>query len=100
MASLMPVIGGIIGPLLAALATWIVVTRAHRRNPAAVMNVMLAAFLAKAVFFGVYVVVMIKVLELEPVPFIVSFTAAFVTLYAVQGFLFARLFRQAGAGAS
>jgi hypothetical protein len=100
MASLTPVIGGIIGPLLAALATWIVVTRAHRRDPAGVMNVMLAAFLVKAVFFGVYVVVMIKVLELEPVPFIVSFAAAFISLYAAQGLLFARLFRQAAGGAS
>ena len=99
MASLTPVFGGIIGPLLAALATWVVVTRAHRRNPAGVMNVMLAAFLVKAVFFGVYVVVMIKVLELEPVPFIVSFTAAFITLYAIQGLLFARLFRRAAGGA-
>ena len=100
MAALTPVIGGIIGPLLAALATWVVVTRAHRRNPAGVMNVMMAAFLAKAVFFGVYVVVMIKVLELEPVPFIVSFVAAFITLYAVQALLFARLFRQTAGGAS
>ena len=99
MASLIPVIGGIIGPLLVALATWIVVTRAHRRDPAGVMNVMLAAFLAKAVFFGVYVVVMIKVLDLEPVPFIVSFAIAFVTLYAIQGLLFARLFRQSARGA-
>ena len=95
---MIPVIGGIIGPLLAALATWIVVVRAHRQNPAGVMNVMLAAFLVKAVFFGVYVVVMIKVLELEPVPFIVSFAVTFITLYAVQGLLFARLFRQTTAG--
>lgn len=97
---MIPVIGGIIGPLLAALTTWIVVVRAHRRDPAGVMNVMLAAFLAKAVFFGVYVVVMIKVLELEPVPFIVSFAVAFVTLYAVQALMFARLFRQSARGAN
>lgn len=97
---MIPVIGGIIGPLLAVLATWIAVTRTHRRDPAGVMNVMLAAFLAKAVFFGVYVVVMIKVLELEPVSFIVSFTVAFITLYAVQGLMFARLFRQSAGGAN
>ena len=100
MASLIPVVGGIIGPLVATLATWVVVTRTHRRNPAGVMNVMLAAFLAKAVFFGVYVVVMIRVLELQPVPFIVSFAAAFIALYTVQGLLFARLFRQPAGGAS
>ena len=100
MASLSPVVGGIIGPLLAALVTWVVVTRTYRRNPGGVMNVMLAAFLAKAVYFGVYVVVMIKVLELDPVPFIVSFTAAFITLYAIQALLFARLFRHSARRAS
>jgi hypothetical protein len=100
MASMMPVIGGIIGPVLAVLATWIAVTRAHRRDPAGVTNVMLAAFLAKAVFFGVYVVVMVKVLELDAMPFIVSFTVTFIVLYAVQGLMFARLFRQSAGGAN
>ena len=96
----MPVIGGIIGPLLAALVTWIVVVRVHRRNPGGVMHVMMAGFLVKAVYFGVYVVVMIKVFDLEPVPFIVSFSAAFISLYALQAVLFARLFRQPAGGAS
>ena len=74
-------------------------TRARRRSPSSVTNVLLTAFLVKVLFFGLYVVVMIKVLDLELVPFTVSFTLAFITLYAVQGLLFARMFRQPATGA-
>ena len=92
-SGLAPVIGGMIGPLLAALVTGIVVTRAHRRNPAGVTNLMMAAFLAKAVFFAAYVIVIIKVVGLDPVPFAISFGASFIVIYAIQAALFARLFR-------
>jgi len=92
-AGLAPVIGGMIGPLIAALVTGIVVTRAHRRSPASVTQLMMAAFLAKALFFAAYVVVMIKVAGLDPVPFAVSFGVSFIVIYAIQATLFARLFR-------
>ena len=94
MDSLGPVIGGMIGPLVAVVVTWIVVTRAHRRDPAGVQRVMLGAFFAKFVFFGVYVVVMIKVFRLEPVPFVLSFAVSFVALYALQAVMLGRFFRQ------
>ena len=93
MDSLGPVIGGMIGPLVAVVVTWFVVTRAHRRNPAGVQRVMLGAFFAKFVFFGLYVVVMIKVFGFEPVPFVVSFAVSFLALYALQAVMLARLFR-------
>jgi hypothetical protein len=83
-----------IGPLVAVTVTWLVVSRAHRRDPAAVQRVMLGAFFAKFVLFGVYVVLMIKVFEFEAVPFVLSFAVSFLVLYAVQAVMLARLFRQ------
>ena len=94
MDSLGAVIGGMIGPLVAVVVTWIAVTRTHRRNPAGVQRVMIGAFFAKFVFFGIYVVVMIKAFKLEPVPFVVSFAVSFLSLYALQAVLLARLFRR------
>ena len=44
-------------------------------------------------FFGVYVVVMLRVMMLRPVPFVVSFTAYFITLYAMEALLLRRLLR-------
>lgn len=94
MDSLGPLIGGMIGPLVAVTVTWLLVTRTHRRDPAAVQRVMLGAFFAKFVFFGLYVVVMIKVFRLEAVPFVVSFAVSFLCLYALQAVMLARLFRR------
>ena len=93
MDSLGAVIGGMIGPLVAVAATWFAVRRAYRRDPVGVQRVMLGAFFAKFVFFGVYVVVMIKVFNFEAVPFVLSFAVSFLALYALQAVMFARLFR-------
>lgn len=92
------VFGGMIGPLAAAAATWTVVARTFRRNPAGVTHVMLAAFMVKALFFAAYVVVMIKLVGVQPLPFVLSFAAFFIGLYGVQAVLLARLFRSAQGG--
>jgi hypothetical protein len=84
---------GIAGPLVAVAATWILVVRAHRRNPAGVSQLMVAGFAGKMVFFGVYVVVVWTEAEPDPIPFIVSFTGSFLTLYGVEALLLDRLFR-------
>lgn len=95
-----PVIGGVLGPLVAVAATWMLVSRTFRRDPSRVTGVMLGAFFAKVIFFGAYVIVMIKVLSVEPTPFVVTFAASFITLYALEAFMFARLFRRGVHGGS
>lgn len=94
-----PVFGGLAGPLVAVLATWVAVIRACRRNPAGLTGVMVTAFVAKAVFFIVYVVAMIKVAGLPAQAFGVSFVTWFIALYAAEAAMFARLFRVGVKGA-
>jgi hypothetical protein len=93
-----PVAGGMLGPLIAVVATWIVTVRTYRRDPAGVLGTLYKAFFAKAVFFTVYVVVMIKVAELPGRPFGLSFVAFFIGLYAFEAFHLARLSRQVPLG--
>ena len=93
-----PVFGGMLGPLIAVVATWIVTVRTYRRNPAEVAGVLMKAFLVKVLFFVAYVVVMVRVAELPVRPFGLSFTAFFVGLYAVEAMLIARLSRQSFLG--
>jgi len=83
---------GMLAPLVAVAGTWIVVVRAHRANPAGVTSVMITAFVVKMVFFGVYVTLMMTVVGLDPVRFVVSFAAYFLTLYLVEAVLLQRLF--------
>ena len=89
-----PVFGGMLGPLIAVVATWIVTVRTYRRNPAEVSGLMMRAFLVKVLFFTAYVVVMVKVAELPVRPFGFSFTAFFIGLYAAEAVFVARLSRQ------
>ena len=93
-----PVFGGMIGPVTAVVATWIVAVRTFRGNPAALTSVLATAFLVKVLFFTVYVVVMIKLAELPARTFGLSFMAFFIGLYAVEATLFARLFNGRSAG--
>lgn len=74
---------GMIGPLLAATATLMLVQRTSARAPERVTAVMLHAFAAKIVFFLLYVVLALRVLAFDAMPFVASFTISFVTLHGV-----------------
>jgi hypothetical protein len=84
---------GMLGPLLVASGSWVVTERTYRERPQALMNVMVAAFAFKLVFFGAYVAVMIRVVALRPVPFIASFTGYLAGLYVMEALYLRRLFR-------
>lgn len=86
------VVFGMLGPLVAVVGSWIAVERTYRDNPARLTGVMLRAFAAKMLLFGAYVAVMLTVVKVDPVPFVLSFTAYFVVLYSVQAALLQRLF--------
>ncbi|MEZ5317975.1 MAG: hypothetical protein R2752_11295 [Vicinamibacterales bacterium] len=84
---------GMLGPLVAVVASWLVVRRVHARAPGRVTAVMVQAFAGKVVFFGIYVVVVLKVIGVALVPFAVSFTGYFLALYVVEAALLQRLLR-------
>jgi hypothetical protein len=87
------VVFGVLGPLLVAAASWTLAERTWRRDPQRLTTVMIAAFAAKLVFFGVYVAVMLSVLSVRPMPFIASFTTAFIALHLAEAVALKRLFR-------
>ena len=83
---------GMVGPLAAASVSWTMTERVYTRDPARLTGVMMAAFAAKMVFFGVWVAIMLKLVGVRPTPFVASFTAFFIGLYAVEALLMRRLF--------
>ena len=84
---------GMAGPLASAVGTWIAVVRTHATAPERLTAVMVTGFALKAVFFGAYVVVMLRVLAMRPIPFVVSFTGFFIALYAMEALFMRRLLR-------
>lgn len=85
---------GMLGPLVSALATWVVVARTAAVAPAKVTGVMVTGLAVKMVFFGVYVAGMLKGAGLRPGPFVVSFAASFIALHAMEAGFLRRLFAE------
>ena len=85
---------GMIAPLVVTAASWISIERAHRRDPRSVTRVLMAGFAGKMVVFGGYVLLVLRVFGVRPLPFIASFTAYFIGLYLVEALYLKRLFRQ------
>jgi len=83
---------GMLGPLAATSATWVLVERIYRQRAEALTTVMATAFAAKIVFFGAYIAIVILLLRFRPVPFVVSFTSYFIALYLMEALYLRRLF--------
>jgi hypothetical protein len=83
---------GMLAPMLATTATWVMVERTYRWRAERLTPLMMMAFGGKMVFFGVYVTLMLTVLTLRPAPFVISFTSYFIALYAIEAFYLRRLF--------
>jgi len=86
------VLFGMLAPLAAAASTWVLVARTFPSRPELVTPLMVAAFAAKLVFFGMYVTIMLRVLTLRPLPFVVSFTTYFIALHLFEALCLQRLF--------
>ena len=71
--------------------TRLVVEHTAATNRALLHQRLLQGFAVKAVFFAVYVVVMLRGLHLQPLPFVVSFTSAFIVLHVTEAILLQRL---------
>lgn len=84
-------LAGMVGPLVATVGTWIAVRTTHTAAPGRLQSVLIAGFALKAVFFGVYVVVMLRVMAMRPVPFMVGFTGFFIALYTMEALFLRRL---------
>jgi hypothetical protein len=86
------VLYGMLGPMAAVLVSWVVVRRAYVANPAGLMGVFVAGIAIKLLFFAMYAVVMLRVLDLRPIPFVASFTCYFVALHNLEALFMRRLF--------
>jgi hypothetical protein len=89
------VLYGMLGPLAVAAVSWTVTERTYTVSPERLTGVLVMGLALKAVVFGAYVVVMLRLLALRPVPFVLSFTSYFIALYAMEALFMRRLFANA-----
>src|SRR5262245_2362434 len=85
---------GMAGPLVSAVATWVIVERTQRAAPERVTSVMIAGFLVKLLAFGGYVA-LVGALGLRLRPFVFSLAGFFIALHLVEARYLGRLFAAA-----
>jgi hypothetical protein len=90
------IVFGMAAPLVSAVASWQVIARTHAAAPERLTTVLVTAFAVKAVLFGAYVVLVLGVLALRPVPFIAAFTSYYVALHFGEALLLKRLLAARG----
>jgi len=83
---------GLLGPLVSAVLSWVVVYRVWSANPARLTGAMMMSFGIKLLFFGGYLVVVVRGLELRPAPFMLSFAGFFIGLHLLEALFLKRLF--------
>jgi len=84
---------GMLGPLLSALGTLMLVDRTYRKAPQKLTSLMTQAFMGKMLLYGVYVSVIVGFYSFQAVPFAVSFTLYFIGLHLTEALYFQSLFR-------
>jgi hypothetical protein len=83
---------GMLGPLAGAVATWLIVERAHGRAPERTTRVMIRLFGAKLVLFGAYVAAVLVLRPTWAMVFVVSFTSQYMLLHFMEAVFLRRLF--------
>ena len=82
---------GMLGPLASAVISWLILERTQRSAPERLTNVMIMSFGVKVLLFGLYLVVMLKVLAVRPMPFMLSFAGYYIALHVVEAVFLKRL---------
>jgi len=84
---------GMLGPLLLAIGTLILVERTYRKAPRKLTSLMTQAFFGKMLFYGGYVGVIVGFYSFQALPFAVSFSVYFIGLHLTEALYFQALFR-------
>jgi hypothetical protein len=75
---------GMLGPLISAVASWIVMERQHRLQPQGMTRLLIKAFAAKMIFFGIYIAFILIIELVRPIPFVISFAGYYIALHIVE----------------
>lgn len=82
---------GVTAPVLTTAASWVSIRRVWATAPETSVSVMIRGFIVKSVFFIAWVTIMVKGVEVRPVPFVASLTSSFLVLHFLEAWCLKRL---------
>jgi hypothetical protein len=78
------VLFGMLGPLVSALVSWLLMIRQHEKNQLGMTRLLIRALAVKVVFFALYIIVLLNLNLVQPVPFALCFAGFYLILHMVE----------------
>ena len=75
---------GMLGPLAMAVVSWIAMEWQYARRPQDMTRLLIKAFVVKAAFFAIYIVILLGLKVVQPFSFIISFACYYFCLHMVE----------------
>ena len=83
---------GMLGPMLATVIAWTAIEHQRRRlNPQKVLKCLIRAFALKFLFFGAYIIVLVKTDQVSLKPFVVCFVFFYLALHMAEALKLRRM---------
>lgn len=82
---------GVAAPVVTTAASWVSVTRAWAAAPETSLAVLVRGFAVKSIFFIAWVTIVLKGLDVRPLPFVASLTGSFLVLHLIEAWCLKRL---------
>jgi hypothetical protein len=82
---------GVLGPLLSASLTWLVIVWTWTTRPERLTHVMLGGLAAKLVAYPLYIAVALRNLSQDAMVFVASFVTSFIAMHAIEAWCLKRL---------
>ena len=77
---------GMLGPMLASVVTWMVIGREKNLTQQKMLRCLIQAFVVKFLFFGAYVIVLVKTDQIRPGLFVCCFALFYIALHIAEAF--------------
>ena len=75
---------GMLGPMLASVGAWTAIERQRRLNPQKMLKCLIQSFVVKFLFFGAYIIVVLKTNQVRPGFFVSCFVFFYLALHMTE----------------
>ena len=75
---------GMLAPTLASVVAWTAIERLRRLNPQKILKCLMLSFLIKFLFFGAYIIVVVKTTQVRPGFFVCCFAFFYLALHMTE----------------
>ena len=84
---------GMVAPLLLSIVSILWSESSFKKSPQILTNTLIKTFIARAIFFALYFILIFTYYDFEQIPFIISFTSFFMIFYVIEALFLQKLIK-------